>query len=198
MFSQHILTPDTFAHRFGDLLPEYLPGVDTGAFEPTDIRRCWNKTLKTMLTVIAREYDGLKVVAENPVMNVLKDQSSLLWLSEGGALFAMSTGWGDRRELEKSLEWLEAFKCPQKLFVYSCTRWQEAVLDQITAALLRYPYHIEGEQYLFMNLVGAENRFHLFVADLDRSGRLSSQDETLLRPVPGSPFSWSTKQSRSK
>ena len=33
MFSQHVVTPAAFAERFVELLPEYLPGVDTGAFE---------------------------------------------------------------------------------------------------------------------------------------------------------------------
>jgi hypothetical protein len=193
MFSQHVFTPTAFAARFVELLPEYLPGVDTGAFEPTDRRRCWNKSLKAVLTVIGKEDHGLTVPAQSPMMNLLKDQSSLLWQHDGTPLFAMTTGWGDRSELEMSLEWLEAFKCPQKLFVYSCSRWQEAVLDQIQAALLRYPYHMEGEQYLFMNLVGAENRFHFFSVDLEQSGRQASSHDTVLRPVPGSPFSWSIK-----
>jgi hypothetical protein len=194
MFPQHVVTPATFARRFVELLPEYLPGVDTGAFEATDRRRCWNKTLKAVLTVIGEDDNGLNVAVHNPMMTLLKDQSSLLWQHDGTPVFAMTTGWGDRNELEMCLEWLEALKCPQKLFVYSCSKWQESVLDQIRAALLRYPYHIEGEQYLFMNLVGAENRFDLFVADLDRSGRQPSRQDTFLRPVTGSPFSWNTRQ----
>jgi hypothetical protein len=198
MFAQHVLTPTAFALRFVELLPEYLPGVDTGAFEATDRRRCWNKTLKAVLTVIGKEDCGLTVTTENPMMTVLKDQSSLLWKRDGAPLFAMTTGWGDRSELEVSLECLESFKCPQKLFIYTCSRWQEAVLDQIGAVLLRYPYHIQGEQYLFLNLVGPENRFHLFSADLDRSGRQPSRHDTLLRPVPGSPFNWSTKKTKSE
>jgi hypothetical protein len=197
MFSQHVLMPAAFALRFVELLPEYLPGVDTGAFEPTDRRRCWNKTLNAVLTVIGKE-NSLTVAVQNPTMTLLKDQASLLWQRDGASVFAMTTGWGNRSELEMSLEWLEAFKCPQKLFVYSCTKWQEAVLDQIRAALFRYPYHMEGEQYLLMNLVGAENRLHLFVADLERSGRHTSVGDTFLRPVAGSPFSWATKPRVSK
>jgi hypothetical protein len=193
MFSQHVLKPAAFAQRFVELLPEYLPGVDTGAFEPTDRRRCWNKTLKAVLTAIGKDESGINVAAENPMMTQLKDQSSLMWQRDGAPVFAMATGWGNRNELEMSLEWLEAFKCPQKLFVYSCTKWQEAVLDQIRAALLRYPYHIEGEQYLFMNLVGAENRFYVLVANLDRSGPQASMNGSALQPVPGSPFNWSAK-----
>jgi hypothetical protein len=193
MFPQHVVSPEAFAKRFVELLPEYLPGVDTGAFEPTDRRRCWNKTLKAVLTVIGEEDKHLDVAAQNSTVTVLKDQSSLLWRRDGAPLFAMTTGWGDRNELEISLEWLEAFKCPQKLFVYSCNKWQDAVLDQIRAVLLRYPYHIAGEQYLFMNMVGADSRFHLLAADFDRSGGLSSGPDAVLRPVPGSPFSWTTK-----
>jgi hypothetical protein len=116
-----------------------------------------------------------------------------MWQRGGVPLFAMATGWGDRNELETALERLESFKCPQKLFVYSCNKWQEAVLDQIRAVLLRYPYHIEGEQYLFMNLVGAENRFHLLFADI-KSGGQSFHHDTVLQSVSGSPFSWRSKQ----
>src|ERR1700730_10099087 len=113
MFSQHVLTPTAFALRFVELLPEYLPGVDTGAFEPTDIRRCWNKTLRAVLTVIGKEAGDINVAAQSPMMTLFTDQSSLLWQRNGTSLLAMATGWGDRNELEMSLEWLEAFKCPQ-------------------------------------------------------------------------------------
>ena len=197
MFEQHVLTPGAFALRFADLLPEYLPGVDTGAFEQTDRRRCWNKTLKAVLGVIGNEAGGIHTMAQNPAMTLMKDQSSMLWERDGASIFAMTTGWGERSELEMCLEWLEAFKCPQKLFVYSCSRWQEAVLDQIRGALGRYAYHMEGEQYIFMNLVGAENQFHIQVANLEHSGRQKPGDN-LLQAVPGSPFSWSMQRSAAK
>jgi hypothetical protein len=82
---------------------------------------------------------------------------------------------------------------PEKLFIYSCSKWREAVYDQIEGTLLRYPYHIQGEQYIFMNLIGAENRFDLAVADVGQSGPQVPRNDRLLKPVPGSPFGWSTK-----
>jgi hypothetical protein len=30
----------------------------------------------------------------------------------------------------------------------SCARWHDAVLDQIPAALFRYPYHLDDEQFV--------------------------------------------------
>jgi hypothetical protein len=105
-----------------------------------------------------RQENNPTVPVQNPTMTLLKDKSSLLWQRDVASVFAMTTGWGDRSELEMSLQWLATFKCSQKLFVYTCSKWQEAVLDQIRAALFRYPYHIAGEQYFFMNLAGPENR----------------------------------------
>src|SRR5260370_24533139 len=196
MFPQHGITPGAFALRFRELVPEYLPGLDTGAFEPTDRWRCWNKTLQAILTAIGKEDAGLTVDVQDPMRPVAKDQLHLVWRREGWPLFAVTTAWGGRKELEISLEQLESYKCPHKLFVYSCKQWHDAVLDQISAGLLRYPYHIEGEQYIFMNLLGTENRFDLLLIDLARSGPGLSKNDVLLRTVAGSPFSWSTKKTR--
>src|SRR5580704_16560808 len=120
MFAEHVVTSERLAARVAELLPEYLPGVDTGAFEPTERRRCWNKSLNSVLTVIGNELGGLVVATQSQIVTRLKDQSSLLWTRHGGPVFTMTTGWGGRDELEASFEWLEAFKCPQKLLVYSC------------------------------------------------------------------------------
>ncbi len=120
----------------------------------------------------------------------LGDQFALFWKRDGAVVFSVATGWGDRGEVETALEWFEAFKSPQKLFVYACVKWQQAVLEQIHAALLRYPYHLEGEQYLFMNLLGTENKMHLLTAEMPRNGPLVSYQPHLLRPLPGSPFTW--------
>ena len=165
MFPQHLLTPEAFALRFVELLPDYLPGVDTGAFEATDRRRCWNKTLRAVLTVMGKENTNLSVTGHNPFTGLQHEQSGLLWEREGSAVFAMTTGWGDRRELQSSLELLESFKCPEKLFIYSCSKWREAVHDQIEGTLLRYPYHILGRSrfcnhYTAAGVPGQESPVH--------------------------------------
>ena len=193
MFADPIIPPGAFAERFAQLMPEYLPGVDTGAFAVTDRRRCWNKTLKSVLAVIAKERKA-ETQIDTPVQTSVGDQLALSWKREGAVVFSVATGWGDRAEVEQTLEWFEAMKSPQKLFVFTCSKWPEAVLEQIHAALLRYPYHIEGEQYLFMNLLGMENKLHLLTAVMPRNGPLASYQPDLLQPVPGSPFAWRVRQ----
>ena len=192
MFAPPVISPALLAERFVQLLPEYLPGVDTGAFAVTDRRRCWNKTLKAVLAVIAKEKNAAVEIG-SAVQTPIGDQLALSWKRDGAVVFTVATGWGDRSEVERALEWLEALKSPQKLFVYACSKWQEAVREQIHAALLRYPYHLEGEQYLFMNLLGLESKMHLLVADMPRHGPLVSYQPHLLQPLPGSPFLWSTR-----
>ena len=76
---------------------------------------------------------------------------------------------------------------------YSCIKWQNAVIQQLEGALLRYPHHIEGEVYhseilwdpLRPSLLSpARICLHSLRADL--------QMQTHLCKSPGSPFYWRT------
>ena len=98
----------------------------------------------------------------------------------------------DRNSLERRLQHLESIKAGQKLLLYSCKKWQDAVLQQIHAALLRYTDHLAGEQYLFLNLLGPESSMHLHVVDIAKDGALDYQPN-LMRQLEGSPFHWRTR-----
>src|SRR5581483_7955494 len=97
---------------------------------------------------------------------------------------------GDRQELERRFQRLETIKAPQKVIIYSCVKWQEAVLEQLQAALLRYPHHITGEQYLALNVLGTEKRLAAHCITIPRDGILNQSDLGLMRPLAGSPFKW--------
>ena len=192
LLQDRVIAPDVLARRIAELIPEYLPGIDTGAAEPTDRRICWNKTLKALLTAIAAEHQ--LQVEFDPASHAPKDeQLDLQWRRGDGAVLAASTGWGDRDSLEKRLQRFEGLKAGQKLFIYTCGRWQDAVLEQINAALLRYPFHVEGEQYLFMNLLGAESKLHFHVTEITKNGPLEKYRPDLVRVVSGSPFAWRSR-----
>ena len=189
LLQDRVIAPDVLARRMAELIPEYLPGMDTGAAEPTDRRICWNKTLKALLSAIAAEHEVQ--VEVDPASHALKDeQLDLHWRRGDGAVLAASTGWGDRDSLEKRLQRFEGLKAGQKLFIYTCSRWQDAVLEQISAALLRYPFHVEGEQYLFLNLLGAASKMYFHLAEIAKNGPLEKYRPDLLRPLAGSPFAW--------
>lgn len=186
---QRVIAPEALASRMAELIPEYLPGMDTGAAEPTDRRICWNKTLKAVLSAIGTEH-SMEVEVDTSPHAPQNDQLDLYWKRGDGIVLAASTGWGDRNSLERRLQRLEGLKAIQKVFIFSCARWQEAVLEQINAALLRYPFHIGGEQYLFANLLGAESKIQVHVAEIEADGRMKSYQPHLLRQLSGSPLLW--------
>jgi hypothetical protein len=192
MFPPHTVSPAVLAARLQTLIPEYLPGLDTGAFEPTDRRRCWNKTISKSLELVAREDLGLRGVVENSALTPQQEQLRLSWRRDGRTVFAMATAWGGRAEVQQGLDYLEELKSPDKLLVYSCTKWQDAVIDQIEGSLLEYPYHLKGERYLFFNLLGMQNRFELMTCEVDHDGLPYNREDVRLHPVSGSPFAWST------
>ncbi len=189
MFNDPVIPPDVLVRRIAELIPEYLPGMDTGAAEPTDRRLCWNKTLKALLILIGKERH-CEVEYELPAIHLADQQLNLHWKRGDGILLAAGTGWGDRAELEQQLQRLQRLKAAEKVFIYTCNRWQQAVLDQIHAALLRYPFHLAGEEYLFVNLLGSESRMQVYSTHIKNSGPLSSYIPNLLQPLPGSPFLW--------
>jgi len=171
------------------LLPGYLPGVETGAAASTEGRSCWIKSWKALLTVLGRER-GLEVVIHVEGDSALQRQLSLLWKSGDAIMLGVFSGWGDRSDLERRFQQLETVKAPQKLFLYSCLKWQEAVIEQLKAALLRYPHHIEGEQYVALNLMGPAQLLGAHLFTIPRSGSLKSADLDGFAHVPGSPFGY--------
>jgi hypothetical protein len=194
MFDGHrIITPEVFARRMVELLPAYQPGMDTGSADPTDRRACWNKSLASVLTVMGREV-STGIVVETDTGNAPGKQLTMHWKQGDGIVFAAATGWGDRSDVEGRFVRLETLKAPQKLFVYTCSKWQEAVLEQISAVLLRYPHHLGGEQYLIANLLGAEQKVHVYLAEFRQDGPQGRYRPDTLRPITGSPFSWRNRK----
>jgi hypothetical protein len=184
-----IVDPGNLTREIASLLPEYLPGVSTGPAAPTEGRSCWIEAWKTLLGVCGRRY-GMEVVAQPEEHSALARQLTVYWKRGDGILFAFLSGWGDRQELEQRFLQLEIIKAPQKAILYSCTKWQVAVLEQLEAALLRYPHHIEGEQYLMLNLLGSAQTLAAHSIVIPRNGTLQSADIESLQPLAGSPFHW--------
>jgi hypothetical protein len=180
--------PD-LAREIARLLPEYLPGVSTGTAAPTEGRSCWIQAWKALLTTVGHEYK-MDIALHEEGDCGLSRQLTLYWKRGDGIMAAFLSGWGDREELERRFQMLETIKAPQKAFIYSCTKWREAVLEQLEAALLRYPHHIEGEQYLALNLLGTEQKMAAHSIVIPRNGNLQPSDLEKFQPLTGSPYGW--------
>ncbi len=171
------------------LLPEYLPGVSTGTVAITEGRSCWIKSWKALLTALGRERD-MEVALHEEGDCALSKQLTLYWKRGDGIMAAFLSGWGDREELERRFQMLETIKAPQKAIIYSCSKWQEAVMEQLGAALLRYPHHIQGEQYLTLNVLGIEHKLAARWITIPRNGKLNAGDLEQMVPLAGSPYQW--------
>jgi hypothetical protein len=130
--------------------------------------------------------------------SALARQLTLYWKRGDGIMATFLSAWGDRQELERRFQILETIKAPQKTIIYSCAKWQDAVLEQLGAALLRYPHHIEGEQYLALNLLGSEQKMAAHSIVIGRNGNLNPGDLERLLPLPGSPYPWGDRRKGSR
>jgi hypothetical protein len=181
------------AARVALLLPEYLPGTETGPATITDLRSCWIKSTRHLIETLGREYN-LPVHSEQKGDVTARQQLRCYWKRGDAIALAAFSGWGDRDELERSFQALEQLKAAQKVIIYTCARWQDAVLDQLSGALLRYPDHIEGEQYIALNILAAESRLIAHARQIGPGGARSMYDLTF-DSVPGSPFALGASRS---
>jgi hypothetical protein len=183
-----IVTAEELVRGLSARLAEYLPGADTGQPEFVDKRTCWTKMAAQALDSYAR---ALRVSADVNTHSAFGEQRqyNALWTKGDAAILAIASAWGDREELERSFHGLLLVKAPQKLLLYTCAKWQDAVLDQLSGAVLRYPHHLEGEEYIAANLVGAERKVYATSFTVPHSGVLKLP-ETVFRPIAGSPFHW--------
>jgi hypothetical protein len=179
------------------LLPEYLPGVSTGSAALTEGRSCWIQAWKALLTALGRER-SMNFALHEEGDSALARQLTFYWKRGDGIMAAFLSGWGDRQELERRFQVLETIKAPQKAIIYSCMKWQDAVLEQLGAALLRYPHHIQGEQYLALNLLGNEQKLAAHSIVITHDGNLDKRDLERLLPLPGSPYPWGDRHRESR
>lgn len=166
----------------------YVPGYDTGGAEYTDKRSCWTKSTLSVLQALARERDVKMIVTEHSAFGTLR-QLNALWVQGESVVMAIGSGWGNREELEESFHRLLIQKAPQKLLFYSCVNWKDAVLEQLTSAMVRFPQHIQGEQYVAVNLAAAEGKVFGTVCNVPHDGTLTLA-ESRFQPLPGSPYAW--------
>src|SRR4051794_28810810 len=175
IFAQPAIAAVDLVREIVHLLPEYLPGLETGSAANTEGRTCWIKSWKSLLTVLGRER-AFQVAVQEEGDSALQRQLTVYWKRGDAIMLAAHSGFGSRDDMERRFQQLETIKAPHKLILYSCLKWQAAVIEQLEAALLRYPHHIKGEQYLALNLMGPQRILAAHLFTVPESGSITPGD----------------------
>jgi hypothetical protein len=184
--SEPLLGAAELAKLFTERLAEHLPGTDTGDPEITDKRTCWNKACHVAVDSLARSLDFAMTSSSVSEFGPERQLDAILYKNDAPVL-VVGSAWSDRAELDRSFRRLLLMKAPQKLLIYSCKKSQKDVLDQLSHAVACFPYHLAGEEYVAVNIAGAEQQSFATALRLPDDGRISSS-AAHFHEVKGSPF----------
>jgi hypothetical protein len=181
-----LLSAAELAKLFTVRLAEHLPGTDTGDPEITDKRTSWNKACQAAVDSLARSLEFRMTSSPVSEFGPERQLDAILYKNEAPVL-VIGSAWSDRAELDRSFHRLLLMKAPQKMLIYSCKKSQKDVLDQLSHAAAQFPYHLAGEEYVAVNIAGAEQQSFATALRLTRDGRIP-HSEADFHEVKGSPF----------
>jgi hypothetical protein len=138
-FTNRCLSAVDLVREIAQLLPKYVPGVETGVAEYTDKRSCWTQAMRSVFQAMARSR-GIEMREPGAGEHDSDRQLRALWYDGDALLLTALSGWGERSESERGFANLMLLKSPQKV-------GHEAVIEQLTAALIRYPHHMKSVRH---------------------------------------------------
>ena len=181
-----LLSATELARLFTTRLAEHLPGTDTGDPEITDKRSSWNKACQAAVDSMARSLEFR--MASSPISEFAPErQLDAILYKEDAPVLVIGSARSDRAELDCSFHRLLLMKAPQKLLIYSCKKSQKDVLDQLSHAAAHFPYHVAGEEYVAVNIAGAEQQSFATALRLTHDGHIPPS-AAHFHEVKGSPF----------
>jgi hypothetical protein len=184
--SPPLLSATELARLFTVRLAEHLPGTDTGDPEITDKRTSWNKACQAAVDSLARSFDFRMTSSPISEFGPERQLDAILYKDDAPVL-VIGSAWTDRAELDRSFHRLLLMKAPQKLLIYSCKKSQKDVLDQLAHAVAHFPYHFAGEEYVAVNIAGAEQQSFATALRLTHDGHIPPS-AAHFHEVKGSPF----------
>jgi hypothetical protein len=192
--STAVLTAEKLALYFSERLSEHLPGTDTGNAEITDKRTCWNKACYDAIASLARSYDVQMSISKVSEFSP-EYQLNAIWYKDEAPVLVVGSAWSDRAELDRSFSRLLMLKAPQKLLIYSCKKNQADVLDQLSHAVVHFPCHVAGEEYVAVNIAGAEKQALGTVLRVTNDGSVPVS-AAVFQPLEGSPYPFRQSKGR--
>jgi hypothetical protein len=184
--SEPLLSAAELARLFTIRLAEHLPGTDTGDPEITDKRTSWNKACQAVVDSLARSLE-FRITSSSVSEFAPERQLDAILYKNDAPVLVIGSAWSDRAELDRSFHRLLLMKAPQKMLIYSCKKSQKDVLDQLSHAVACFPYHLAGEEYVAVNIAGAEQQSFATALRLTQDGHIPPS-AAHFHDVKGSPF----------
>jgi hypothetical protein len=184
--SEPLLSAAELARLFNERLAEHLPGTDTGDPEITDKRTSWNKACQAAVDSLARSLE-LRMTSSSVSEFAPERQLDAILYKSDAPVLVIGSAWADRAELDRSFHRLLLMKAPQKMLIYSCKKSQKDVLEQLSHAVACFPYHLAGEEYVAVNIAGAEQQSFATALRLTQDGPILPS-AGYFHDVQGSPF----------
>lgn len=159
------ITLDSISRELFEGLPQELSG-----------NRAWTKAVKTVLESIGHR-NALFVCGIGCADNGewLLD---LLWMKpdDWRMVLAVECEWGDASEIEDDFLKLLSIKARMKLMIFSTRNQTSDILKRLGALMLKYPFHLAGEEYMAVDVTNRGAFRYAFTVPSD--GRLKSADFT--------------------
>jgi hypothetical protein len=184
--SEPLLSASELAKLFTARLAEHLPGTDTGDPEITDKRTSWNKACQAAVDSLARSLELRMSISPVSEFCPERQLDAILYKADAPVL-VIGSAWSDRAELDRSFHRLLLMKAPYKMLIYSCKKSQQDVLDQLSHAVACFPYHLGGEEYVAVNIAGAEQQSFATALHVTQDGSIPPS-AAHFHEVKGSPF----------
>jgi len=183
--------PPISAEKLSEELKQHAP-ILAREIDSAENDTAWTQAVRQTLDKIARslDYDPVCSRKEPACSEVMLDQVWFPLEGDQHFVFAMECEWGNQRDrkgkkydaVAKDVRYdfrkLLHVKAPLKMLVYTADNdsMRTAIHRQVKDAMIHYPYHVEGECYVFVEFVPGNKCFR-YQFPVTKTGRLSQNPE---------------------
>lgn len=171
--------PPISAEKLSEQLKQQAP-IRAREIDPEEGDKAWTQAVRETLYEIGRrlKYEPACSQKEPAGSEVMLDQVWFPMEGDQHFVFAMECEWGNPQQVRYDFRKLVHVKAPLKMLVYTAkdNSKRMAKHEQIKDALIHYPYHVEGECYMFVEFAPGNKCFR-YKFPITKTGRLNEKPE---------------------
>jgi len=149
-----------------------VQGLPMELKDPLASNRLWTRAVKHVLSEMGSK-PGILVCCHGSENGEWLLDIAWFGREQHEILLAVESEWGKAGDIEDDFDKLMSIKARCKLLLFATfIHDSPAIVERLESALVKYPYHIEGEEYMALNVTkDAALRYHFRVP---HDGRLDS------------------------